>query len=112
MQFQRPAAVIGQAAQLAGMRQQNGNHHVDGDDQSAQARVDANDEQHGRDDFAHVDAIGQKARQAMRRQHAADARYAAAHQFGQAVKQNQDAKGQAQDQLAGIVGLDHGEFLL
>ncbi|KAG1435174.1 hypothetical protein G6F57_021243 [Rhizopus arrhizus] len=79
---------------------------------AAQAGVNADDEQHGGDDFAHVHAIGQKARQAVRRQHAADAGDAAAHQFGQAVEQNQNAEGQAQDQLAGIVGLDHGEFLL
>ncbi|WP_231891496.1 hypothetical protein [Achromobacter ruhlandii] len=47
----------------------------------------------------------------MRGQHAGDAADAAAGDLEQAMEQNQNAEGQAQDQLAGVVGFDRGGFL-
>ena len=73
--------------------QQDGDQHVDGDDQAAQAGVDAHDEQDRRQDFADVDAIARKPGRPCE-EHAGDAADAAARELEQAVQQDQDAQGQ------------------
>src|SRR5688572_28461481 len=57
LQFQRPAALPIERAQVLLVIQPDRDYHVDGNDQRCRAGEQAHDKQHGRDDFTHVDQV-------------------------------------------------------
>ena len=102
LQFQGPSALVVELAELAHVHQRDRGQHVDGDQRSAEACVEAGDQhqrcQHLTDEYG----VAEEAGQPLRFDHADDAG-GSALQLGDAVQQDQHAERQAQDQLSKII---------
>jgi hypothetical protein len=83
------------------MRQHHRDDHVDDDQDAAQAREQADDDEHRPRHFTQIDEIGEEIGKMVRRNHVAD-RADAGQDFVGAVKQQQHAQCQPQHQLAQI----------
>jgi hypothetical protein len=76
--------------------------HVDHHDPRGRPRVDADDQQHRRHDLADEYQVGQRARQAVRRQHPRDEAHPRM-ELEDAVQQDEDPQGESKDEFAGVV---------